>query len=79
MIGIFLSGTLVRLKSGRLAIVIEQTEKRLLTHVVKVFFSTKSNEPIMPEMIKSSISQESTVNASHPVQWGFDLTQITGF
>ena len=78
-IGIYPSGTLVRLKSGRLAIVVEQTEKSLLTPIVKVFFSTKSNEPIMPEMINLSRSLESIVSAEDPVQWGFDLKQITGF
>ena len=78
-IGIYPSGTLVRLKSGRLAIVIEQTEKSLLTPVVKVFFSTKSNEPIMPEMINLSKSQESIASAEDPIKWGFDLKQITGF
>ena len=78
-IGIYPSGTLVRLKSGRLAIVIEQTEKSLLTPIVRVFFSTKSNEPIMPEMINLSRSQESIANAEDPSQWGFDMKQITGF
>jgi putative nucleotidyltransferase with HDIG domain len=77
-IGIYPSGTLVRLKSGRLAIVIEQTEKSLLTPVVKAFFSTKSNEPFMPELINLSKSQESIVGAEDPVKWGFDLKQITG-
>jgi HD-GYP domain-containing protein (c-di-GMP phosphodiesterase class II) len=78
-IGIYPSGTLVRLKSGRLAIVIEQTGKSLLTPIVKSFFSTKSNEPIMPEMIDLSRSQESIASAEDPAQWGFDLKQITGF
>ena len=78
-IGIYPSGTLVRLKSGRLAIVIEQTAKSLLTPVVKVFFSTKSNEPIMPEMVDLSRSQESIASAEDPAQWGFDLKQIAGF
>lgn len=77
-IGIYPSGTLVRLKSGRLAIVIEQTEKSLLTPIVKAFFSTKSNEPFMPELINLSKSQESIVGAEDPVKWGFDLKQITG-
>jgi len=77
-IGIYPSGTLVRLKSGRLAIVMEQTEKSLLTPIVKVFFSTKSNEPIMPEMLDLGRSQESIVNAEDPAKWGFDLKQITG-
>jgi len=78
-IGIYPSGTLVRLKSGRLAIVIEQTEKSLLKPVVKIFFSTKSNEPIMPEMIDLNRSQESITGAEDPAKWGFDLKQITGF
>ncbi|BCK87329.1 cyclic di-GMP phosphodiesterase [Sideroxyarcus emersonii] len=78
-IGIYPSGTLVRLKSGRLAIVIEQTEKSLLTPIVKAFFSTKSNEPIMPEMIDLSRSRESIAGAEDPAQWGFDLKQIAGF
>ncbi|ADE12204.1 HD-GYP domain-containing protein [Sideroxydans lithotrophicus] len=78
-IGIYPSGTLVRLKSGRLAIVIEQTEKSLLMPIVKAFFSTKSNEPIMPEMIDLSRSRESIASAEDPAQWGFDLKQIAGF
>ena len=77
-IGIYPSGTLVRLKSGRLAIVMEQTEKSLLTPIVKVFFSTKSNEPLMPEMLDLSRSQETIVSAEDPAQWGFDLKQISG-
>jgi putative nucleotidyltransferase with HDIG domain len=77
-IGIYPSGTLVRLKSGRLAIVMEQTEKSLLTPIVKIFFSTKSNEPIMPEMLDLGRSQETIVSAEDPIKWGFDLKQITG-
>ena len=77
-IGIYPSGTLVRLKSGRLAIVLEQTEKSLLMPIVKVFFSTKSNEPILLEMIDLSRSQESIASAEDPIKWGFDLKQIAG-
>ncbi len=77
-IGIYPSGCLVRLMSGRLAIVIEQTEKSLLTPVVKAFFSTKSNEPIMPELIDLSKSQERIVSEEDPAKWGFDLKKIAG-
>ena len=76
--GIYPSGSLVRLKSGRLAIVLEQSSKSLLTPVVKVFFSTKSNAPIMPEMLDLSRSQETIVSAEDPTQWGFDLKKIVG-
>jgi hypothetical protein len=44
-----------------------------------VFFSTKSNEPIMPEMVNLSRSYESITSAEDPAQWGFDLKQITGY
>ncbi len=77
-IGIYPSGTLVKLKSGRLAVVIEQTDKSLLTPLVKAFFSTKSNEPVMPEMIDLSKSPDSIANVESAEKWGFDLKQITG-
>jgi putative nucleotidyltransferase with HDIG domain len=78
-IGIYPTGTLVRLKSGRLAIVTEQSEKGLLTPMVKAFFSTKANEPIMPEMIDLSKSADSIANVELAEKWGFDLKQLAGF
>lgn len=77
-IGIYPSGTLVKLKSGRLAVVIEQTEKSLLTPLVKAFFSTKANEPIMPEIIDLTKSPDGIANVESAEKWGFDLKQITG-
>ena len=75
-IGIYPSGTLVKLKSTRLAVVIEQTEKNLLTPIVKVFFSTKSNMPMQPEIIDLSHSADSILNAEDPQKWGFDLKKL---
>ena len=50
-IGIYPVGTLVRLKSGRLGVVIEQQiGKSLLSPKVRVFFSSNSNSYIMPEL-----------------------------
>jgi len=77
-IGIYPSGTLIKLKSGRLAVVIEQTEKSLLTPIVKAFFSTKANEPIMPEIIDLTKSPDTIANVEAAEKWGFDLKQITG-
>ncbi len=77
-IGIYPSGTLVKLKSGRLGVVIEQTEKSLLTPIVKVFFSTKANEPFIPETIDLTKSPDSIVNVESAEKWGFDLKQVTG-
>jgi HD-GYP domain-containing protein (c-di-GMP phosphodiesterase class II) len=51
-VGIYPVGTLVRLKSGRLGVVVEQqTGKSLLLPKVRVFFSSKSNSYIMPQLL----------------------------
>lgn len=76
-VGIYPTGTLVRLKSGRLGVVIEQTEKSLLTPVVKVFFSTRSNLHIKPELVDLSKSVDSIANLEDSQQWGFDLSALS--
>jgi putative nucleotidyltransferase with HDIG domain len=50
-LGIYPVGSLVRMQSGRLGVVIEQHPDALLTPVVKVFFSTTSELHIQPEVI----------------------------
>ncbi|MCK9388162.1 MAG: HD-GYP domain-containing protein [Sulfuritalea sp.] len=50
-IGIYPVGSLVRLSSGRLAVVTEQSEHSLLVPRVKAFFSTGSMTYIAPELI----------------------------
>ena len=51
-IGIYPVGTLVRLKSGRLGVVVEQQiGESLLLPKVRVFFSSKSNSYIMPQLL----------------------------
>lgn len=77
-IGIYPSGTLVKLKSTRLAVVLEQSNSSLITPIVKVFFSTKSNAPIHPEIVDLSKTIDSIVSAEDPIKWGFDLKKLTG-
>lgn len=77
-IGIYPSGTLVKLKSTRLAVVLEQSQSSLITPVVKVFFSTKSDAHILPEIVDLSKTIDSIVNAEDPVKWGFDMKKISG-
>ena len=77
-VGIYPAGTLVKLKSGRLGVVMEQSEKSLLTPVIKVFFSTRSNAHIKPELIDLSRSPEIIANLEDSGKWGFDLDELTG-
>ncbi|WP_413438490.1 HD-GYP domain-containing protein [Sulfuriferula sp. GW1] len=77
-VGIYPAGTLVKLKSGRLGVVLEQSEKSLLAPVIKVFFSTRSNAHIKPELIDLSRSPEIIANLEDSGKWGFDLDELTG-
>jgi HD-GYP domain-containing protein (c-di-GMP phosphodiesterase class II) len=70
-IGIYPTGSMVKLKSGRLAIVVEQGEASLLKPVVKAFYSTKASEPIAPELIDLSRSADEIVSRETPSAWGF--------
>jgi HD-GYP domain-containing protein (c-di-GMP phosphodiesterase class II) len=50
-LGIYPIGSLVRLQSGHLAVVVEQNPGALASPQVKVFFSTKARRPVPPELL----------------------------
>ena len=50
-LGIYPTGSLVRLQSGRLAVVVEQNPVALASPQVKVFFSTRADMPVPLELI----------------------------
>ena len=78
-LGIYPIGSLVRLTSGRLGLVVDQTSKSLTTPAVKVFFSTKSNLRIVPEVIDLSRAGETEkiVAREDPSKWNFpDLNEL---
>jgi putative nucleotidyltransferase with HDIG domain len=71
-VGIYPVGTLVRLESGRLAVVIEQHKKSLLTPKVKIFMSVRSRLPIMQETIDLAkfVGSDKIVAIESPGDWG---------
>ena len=71
-LGIYPVGTLVRLTSGRLGVVIEQSKKSLTAPRIKVFFSTKSMTHIVPEMLDLSHpgAREKIVGREEAAKWG---------
>lgn len=74
-VGIYPVGSLVRLESGRLGVVIEQSEGSLLTPKLRVFFSTKSNGYIKPELLdlgRRPGGADRIVSAEAPDKWGVD-------
>ena len=70
---------LVRLSSVRIGVVTEQTSKSLTTPRVKVFFSTKSNMRIVPQLIdlSSPDTGEKIAAREDPAKWHFpDLNEL---
>jgi putative nucleotidyltransferase with HDIG domain len=80
-VGIYPIGSLLRLQSGRLAVVMAQNQKSLLTPKVKVFFSTKSNQRIVPEELDlgGPWCIDKVAGCEAPEHWPFtDLDRLWG-
>lgn len=76
-IGIYPVGTMVRLESGRLAVVTELHMSEILKPTVRVFFSTRSNVHITPQLIDLSRpfgagGADKIVCHEDPLKWGVD-------
>jgi HD-GYP domain-containing protein (c-di-GMP phosphodiesterase class II) len=71
-LGIYPIGSLVRLKSDRLAVVC--SKGALLTPKVKVFFSIRSNMRIVPQELdlSSSLCSDKIVGVENPLVWKFE-------
>jgi putative nucleotidyltransferase with HDIG domain len=69
-LGIYPVGSLIRLESGKLAVVIEQGDKSLLSPKVKVFFSTRSQAYLKPEVIDLTRSAEKIAGREDAQKWG---------
>lgn len=74
-LGIYPIGTLVRLQSGRMGVVVEQTAGAPLTQPkVRVFFSAKSRSYIRPELLDLArpSARDSIVATEVAENWGLD-------
>lgn len=69
-LGIYPIGTVVMLKSGRLAVVVKQTPDSLLKPVVKAFFSTKSKIHIPVIELDLSKGMDEIVGNESATTWG---------
>ncbi|AKC86974.1 HD-GYP domain-containing protein [Pseudoxanthomonas suwonensis] len=72
-VGIYPIGTLVRLSSERLAVVLEQRPEALSAPLVRVFFSARSRTQILQRDLDLSAPgcDERIVGIESPAQWGF--------
>jgi HD-GYP domain-containing protein (c-di-GMP phosphodiesterase class II) len=73
-LGIYPVGSLVRLRSGRIGVVIEQSKGSLTLPVVKVFYHIAANERIAPVLIDLSMRgiEERIIARENPDQWKFE-------
>ena len=76
-IGIYPTGSLIKLTSGRLGVVLDQTEKSLLTPTVKTFYSTRTRAYIKPEIVDLSRhgTMEKIVGVEEAAKWGIKNPQ----
>lgn len=70
-VGIYPTGSMVRLQSGRLGVVVEQGQRSLLSVVVRAFFSINSNSPISPVLVDLNRSTDRIVSRESAAAWGF--------
>lgn len=72
-LGIYPIGSLVRMRSGKLGVVVEQNETSLVAPKVKLFFSTRSNMPVPIELVdlSSPSCSDGIVARESNAQWKF--------
>ena len=72
-LGIYPTGSLVRLVSGKLAVVVEQNPLATTRPQVKVFFSTQANLPLPVQVLDLSNSSERIAGREPREAWNFQL------
>lgn len=77
-IGIYPTGSLVRMASGKLGIVVEQNAAKLTAPKVKLFFSTNSGMPLEPRLVNLMESHvtDKIVARESPENWNFNAAYL---
>ncbi len=71
-VGIYPCGSLVRLESGRLGVVLEQNEGSLLEPVVRVFYRADKQYYIPPEVVNLARAQDRVTGFESYEKWNID-------
>ena len=72
-IGIYPVGSLVRLESNRLAVVMEQNQGGLLRPVVRVVYDLNHGQPLAPfDLDLSGAGGETVLGHEEPAAWNLD-------
>jgi putative nucleotidyltransferase with HDIG domain len=73
-IGIYPVGSLVRLESGRLAVVLRQNEHNMLQPLVRVIYSASRGHKLSPQNLNlaAPTNQDTIVGYEIPGNWGID-------
>jgi HD-GYP domain-containing protein (c-di-GMP phosphodiesterase class II) len=74
-VGIYPVGTLVRLKSGYLGVVIDQNEAALLTPHVKIFFTIDKGRRIPVRIVDLAEGGDEILSHEDPAAWGIEDLQ----
>jgi putative nucleotidyltransferase with HDIG domain len=72
LIGIYPVGTLVKLESGMLAVVVSPGTESLLRPIVRTVFDTKRELYVTPQDIDLANKLDSIVQYESPLNWGID-------
>jgi len=78
-VGIYPTGSLVKMRSGRLAVVLEQNPTSLTKPKVKIFFSTRAGLPLEPQVLDLASAQvvDQIESRENPENWNFTyLTEL---
>lgn len=74
-IGIYPTGTLVRLESNRMGVVVEQNENNLLEPVVRIFYHAGQQHYVPPELVDLSKVQDRVASCENYDKWKIDPHQ----